>query len=69
MSKEHEINEEEIVAFLLGEVDEQREKQIKKILDEDPSLEEKKEFLLEPLDCWKHHAKPPFNPYLKRNGN
>ena len=44
MSKEHEINEEEIVAFLLGEVDEQREKQIKKILDEDPSLEEKKNF-------------------------
>ena len=59
MSEENKIKEEEIIAFLLGELDKEREEQIKKVLNEKPILQEKKRMLAGTLGLLEASSKDP----------
>lgn len=59
MSEEYKIEEEEIIAFLLGELDKEREEQIKKVLNEKPILQEKKRMLAGTLGLLEASSKDP----------
>ena len=59
MSEENKIKEEEIIAFLLGELDKEREEQIKKVLNEKPILQEKKRMISGTLGLLEASSKDP----------
>ena len=59
MSDEHKIEEEEIIAFLLGELNEERVAQIKKALNENPRLRDKKRILAGTLGLMEASSKDP----------
>ena len=59
MSEENKIKEEEIIAFLLGELDKEREEQIKKVLNENPFLQEKRRMLAGTLGLLETSSKDP----------
>ena len=67
MSEKHKIEEEEIIAFLLGELNEEREAQIKKALDETPSLKEKKRILAVTLGLLEESSKNPISGLPDQN--
>ena len=67
MSEKHKIEEEEIIAFLLGELNEEREVQIKKALDETPSLKEKKRILAVTLGLLEESSKNPISGLPDQN--
>lgn len=59
MSDEHKIEEKEIIAFLLGELNEERAGQIKKALNENPRLRDKKRFFAGTLGLMEASSKDP----------
>ena len=59
MSDEHKIEEEEIITFLLGELNEERAAQIEKALNENPRLKDKKRILAGTLGLLEASSKDP----------
>jgi hypothetical protein len=59
MSDEHKIEEEEIITFLLGELNEERAAQIEKALNENPRLRDKKRILAGTLGLLEASSKDP----------
>ena len=69
MSKDSNIGDEEIIAFLMGELDEEKELMIQNALKDDPDLQKQQKILADTLRLVENPVMNRFRNLLMESGN
>ena len=67
MSSKIKIEDEEIIAFLLGELDDEKKLRIEQAIKENPNLLKKKRLLAETINLLKESSKDPFSKMAEKD--